>query len=76
MTSEQELKINARGLSVPGPRLMVETALAKGRYRSIRIVVSDKAAVADLQEYFAGKNQEVKVDQVGGEFHVLVDFED
>jgi TusA-related sulfurtransferase len=76
MKSEEELKINARGLSAPGPRLMVETALAKGRYGSIRVVVSDESAVSDLKEYFAGRNHEVKVDQVGEDFHVLVDFED
>lgn len=73
MTSEQELKINARGLSAPGPRLMVETALAKGEYGSIRVVVSNMEAARDLEEYFTQKRNTVKVDQVGEDFHVLVD---
>lgn len=76
MTTRAELKINARGLSAPGPRLMVETALAKNPSRFLRVVVSDAAAVEDLQQYFAGRNADVKVDQVGEDFHVLVDLKD
>jgi TusA-related sulfurtransferase len=76
MTKEQEIKINARGLSAPGPRLMAETALAKDRYRVMRVVVSDSDSADDLHEYFTNKGVSVKTDQVGEEFHVLLEFED
>ncbi|MGD8414374.1 MAG: sulfurtransferase TusA family protein [Candidatus Latescibacterota bacterium] len=76
MPTRAELKINARGLSAPGPRLMVETALAKNPNRFLRVVVSEAAAVEDLRKYFAGRNADVKVDQVGEDFHVLVDLKD
>ena len=76
MTTRHELKINARGLSAPGPRLMVETALARDPSRFLRVVVSDSDAVDDLTAYFAERNASVKVDQVGEDFHVLVDLKD
>jgi TusA-related sulfurtransferase len=76
MTTRQELKINARGLSGPGPRLMVETALARTPSRFIRVVVSDSEAVDDLTAYFAERSASVKVDQVGADFHVLVDLKE
>jgi len=75
MTTENELKVNARGLSAPGPRLMVETALEKTPARFLRVVVSDQAAVDDLQAYFGERGGNVKIDQVGEEFHVIVDME-
>ncbi len=76
MTTRDELKINARGLSAPGPRLMVETALARKPSRFLRVVVSDSDAVTDLEEYFAERNASVKVDQVGEDFHLLVELKD
>lgn len=76
MMKDQEHKINARGLSAPGPRLMVEAALARSSYPSIRVVVSDKAAADDLLDYFSDKRDKIVVDQVGGDFHVIIDFED
>ena len=75
MKVERELKINARGLSAPGPRLMVETALKKNPCQMMRVVVSNMEAVEDLKEFFKAKQVEVNVDQVGDEFHVLVEFE-
>jgi TusA-related sulfurtransferase len=74
-SEEREFKINARGLSAPGPRLMVETAMSKGKYRLMRIVVSEREAVEDLKRFLSDKKCEVKTDQVGEEFHVLVEFE-
>lgn len=74
--AEQEVKVNARGLSAPGPRLMAESALAKGPCRLMRVVVSTMDAVRDLEKFFASRNATTKVDQVGEEFHVLVEFEE
>lgn len=74
MKVERELKINARGLTVPGPRLMVETALANRTCQLLRVVVSNVDAVEDLKALFADKAVQVNVDQVGEEYHVLVEF--
>lgn len=76
MADENELKINARGLSAPGPRLMVKTALEENPRRSLRVVVSNTEAADDLNAYVAEIGATAKVDQVGEEFHVFVDFGD
>ena len=76
MPTRQELKINARGLSAPGPRLMVETALSRNPSRFLRVVVSDSEAVDDLRVYFEERNAIVTIDQVGTDFHVLVDLKE
>jgi TusA-related sulfurtransferase len=69
-----ELRINARGLSVPGPRLMVQSALEKGRPGSMRVVVSTREGAHDVTSYLSGMGASVEIDQVGEEFHVLARF--
>jgi len=71
---ENELKINARRLTAPGPRLMVEAALAKGSCRILRVVVSDRAAADDLEAYASELGAAFKIDQVGDEFHLIFEF--
>jgi TusA-related sulfurtransferase len=71
---ENELRINARGLSAPGPRLMVSAALEKGRPEFLRVVVSSEPAAADLRDYLAALAASVEVDHVGAEYHVLARF--
>jgi TusA-related sulfurtransferase len=73
---EREVKINARGLSAPGPRMMVETALAKAPCKVMRVVVSNSQALEDLREFFASRRATVKIDQVGEEYHLVASFED
>jgi hypothetical protein len=55
---------------------MVETALARNPNRFLRVVVSDSEAVEDLKVYFAERDATVNVDQVGEDYHVLVDLKD
>ncbi len=74
MGSDKEIKINARGLSSPGPRLMVETALQKGQFEMLRVVVSDKAAAVDIENYLKTLKARVDIDIIGEEFHILADF--
>lgn len=74
MGSENVIKVNARGLSNPGPRLMVETVLAKGPCRMMRVIVSNEDAAKDLEAYFASLNAGVDIDRIGEEFHILADF--
>ena len=75
MVEKQELKINARGLSAPGPRLMVKTALQEHPNRSLRVVVSNIEAVDDLREFLSEIKAKTTIDQVGEEYHVIVEFE-
>jgi TusA-related sulfurtransferase len=74
MGSENVIKVNARGLSIPGPRLMVETALAKGPCTMMRVIVSNQEAAKDLEEFFASLSATVEIDRVGEEYHILADF--
>lgn len=69
-----EVRINARGLSVPGPRLMTATALEKGRPAALRVVVSNAPAADDLKDYLLGLGASVEVDNVGVEYHVVARF--
>jgi TusA-related sulfurtransferase len=71
---DNELRINARGLSAPGPRLMASAALEKGRPGVVRVVVSNDAAAEDVRQYLATCGATVEVDHVGAEFHVLARF--
>ncbi len=72
---DHEIKINARGLSSPGPRLMVEKALAEKRYKLMRVVVSGLEAAEDIRTAFSAKGAEVTVDQIGDDYHVFLLFE-
>ncbi len=71
---EGELRINARGLSVPGPRLMVQSALEQGRPGMMRVVVSTAEGARDVSGYLTGCGATVEIDQVGAEFHVIARF--
>jgi TusA-related sulfurtransferase len=71
---EGELRINARGLSVPGPRLMVQSALEKDHPRFVRVVVSTDEGARDVSGYLTSRGASVEIDQVGAEFHVIAQF--
>ena len=71
---EGELRINARGLSVPGPRLMVQSALEQGQPAQMRVVVSTDEGARDVGGYLTGRGASVEIDQVGAEFHVIARF--
>ncbi len=71
---EQEVRVNARGLSAPGPRLMAEAALDKQLPAAMRVVVSSAAAAEDVRRYLEGRGALVEIDAVGNEFHVLARF--
>jgi len=74
MSTDKEIKINARGLSSPGPRLMVETALKKGQFEKLRVVVSNQSAATDLENYLESLKALVEIDVIGEEFHILAEF--
>jgi hypothetical protein len=71
---EHEVRVNARGLSVPGPRLMATAALDRERPALMRVVVSNAPAADDVRAYLEGCGAAVEIDHVGDEFHVLARF--
>jgi TusA-related sulfurtransferase len=71
---DEEVRVNARGLSAPGPRLMVEAALDKGQPPLMRVVVSSGEAADDVRRYLEKRGATVEIDGVGAEFHVLARF--
>jgi len=72
---EGEFKINAKGLSLRGPRMMVESELSKEKCRWLRVIVSDLGAVDDLREYFTSMGAaDIEVDRVGEDYHVVVEL--
>jgi TusA-related sulfurtransferase len=73
---DRELRINARGLSKPGPRLMVEAALEKGQPTFLRVVVSGREAADDVGAFLQASGAVVEIDAVGDEIHVLARFPD
>jgi len=71
----EEVRINARGLSAPGPRLMAETVLARGRPSLLRVVVSSRDAADDARTFLETSGAAVEIDEVGTEYHVLARFD-
>lgn len=71
---EQKITINARNLSNPGPRLLVENALSKGICARMRVVVSSLGAAEDVKALFLSKGADVEVEQLVDEYHVLAVF--
>lgn len=71
---KNELRINARGLSSPGPRLMVESALEKGLPELLRVVVSGREAADDVGACIETHGGNYEIDTVGDEIHVLARF--
>lgn len=70
----KKININARHLSNPGPRLLVQNALAKDRYSRMRVVVSSLEAAEDLQTLFQEIGADVEVDQLVSEYHIVAVF--
>ena len=74
MATHKDIKINARGLSNPGPRMMVESAISEGEFETMRVVVSSKDALKDLQSYFSSIGATFEADQIGDDYHIFVDL--
>ena len=74
MKQSKEIRVNARGLSNPGPRMMVEEALDKGEAESVRVVVSNVEALDDLRSYFTARGASCETDQIGDDYYLQVDL--
>jgi hypothetical protein len=54
--------------------MMVETALARGHYQAMRVVVSTVSALEDLKAFFESRGAHVETDHIGDDFHILADL--
>jgi hypothetical protein len=70
----EQININARHLSNPGPRLLVKNALAKQTCSRMRVVVSTVDAAEDLRLLFLEIGAEVEVEQLVDEYHIVAVF--
>jgi TusA-related sulfurtransferase len=74
--ADNELKINARGLSNPGPRMMVKSVIEGQDCKRLRVVVDSTEAVKNLEEYFESIGATSEIDEIGDEFHIMVSLAD
>lgn len=74
MNKDREIKINARGLANPGPRMMVDSTLAERDCDTMRVVVSSAEALEDLRTYFESIGTSIETDHIGDDYHIFVDF--
>lgn len=75
MARNNEKLIIARGLSTPGPLLLVKKELESRGSRKLRIVVSSEEAALDLQGYFRDRSARAEIDVAGDDYHVVIDLE-
>ena len=71
---EQEIRINARKLSTPGPRLMAENAIGEAPPAVLRVIVSNDEAARDVVEYLQDQGAVVRTDILGDDIHVIAQF--
>jgi len=71
---DQEIKVNARKLSTPGPRMMAEIAIEHGTPSVLRVIVSTEDAARDVSAYLQGRGADVRTDILGNDIHVIAHF--
>jgi TusA-related sulfurtransferase len=71
---QQEIRINARKLSTPGPRLMAENAIRDQQPALLRIIVSSDEAARDVAAYLQTQGADVRTDILGEDIHVIARF--
>lgn len=71
---DQEVRVNARKLSTPGPRMMAETAIDDGNPSVLRVIVSTDEAARDVAAYLQGRGADVRTDILGNDIHVIAVF--
>ena len=73
-TIAHEIRINARKLSSPGPRLMAENAISGDAPALLRVIVSNDEAARDVSAFLQDRGADVRTDILGEEIHVIARF--
>ncbi|UCF05311.1 MAG: hypothetical protein JSV33_15570 [bacterium] len=74
MMNNAEERIVAKGLSHPGPLLIVKKKLPEITAQSLRVIVTGREAADGLAAFFEGRSASVSVDRTGDDYHVVVDL--
>jgi TusA-related sulfurtransferase len=74
MAGEEEKRVIARGLSSPGPLLLVKKNLDEYMGGHLRVIVSTDDAADELVDYFMETGAKVEIDHAGEDIHVVVDL--
>lgn len=75
MMKNNEEKIVAKGLSPPGPLLVVKKKLKTIEKRRVRVIVSNREAAEEIVDFFKEHNVDTEIDRAGDDFHVIVDLQ-
>ena len=73
-SADQEIRINARKLSTPGPRLMAENLIGDRQPTAVRVIVSNDDAARDVAAYLQERGADVRTDILGEDIHVIAHF--
>jgi TusA-related sulfurtransferase len=71
---DEEIRVNARKLSTPGPRMMAENAMAATNPSVLRVIVSTEEAARDVATYLHARGADVRTDILGTDIHVIAYF--
>jgi len=74
VAGSEEKRVVARGLSSPGPLLLVRKRLDEYRGGRLRVIVSYDDAADELVEFFMKKGARVELDHAREDIHVVVDL--
>jgi TusA-related sulfurtransferase len=74
LAGEEEKRIIARGLSSPGPLLLVRKRLDEFRGGHLRVIVSTDDSADELVDFFMEMGAKVEIDHAGTDIHVVVDL--
>ncbi|NLU24029.1 MAG: recombinase [Clostridiales bacterium] len=64
--------IDARGLSCPGPVLMVQKAVKEGNPASLEVLVDDKCAVENITRFAKNNGYAVAVADAAGDYSLTL----
>ena len=59
--------VDARGLSCPGPVLMVQKEVKKGAPKSLEVLVDDHCAVENITRFAHSQGYAIKVQELEGD---------
>lgn len=72
----KEEKLVARGLTPPGPLLMLKKKLKEIRREgNLRVIVSSTEAADEIISYIRGIPADYELDRVGDDYHVIMNLD-
>lgn len=72
--NDNEERIIAKGLRMPGPLLVVKKKLETVQSRHLRVIVSSNNVAEELVKFFEDHHAVAEIDRAGDDFHVVADI--